>query len=310
MIRPFAIEPELVAKWGNLSDYRFFIRAFGWGQPRILAEYPQFKKWQSMVLKKALSNGTTGQDLTRVVELTNQFAKVRLIRSYSEYDGNRSWLENAENEVAAFPFHAILAVSNPRQNTRVIQEDRIGIGRNNQWHLPESARPQRNAAAMSACVTWMLSCARVIVFIDPLFRPEEQKWRAPLQAFLCGAVRRGPHPLPEKIELHVSADRKKAPSPEHFEAECRKYLAASLPAGMCVTVFRWKKRKTGKRLHDRHILTNLGGVTFGIGLDEGDPGEEVRVALMKQDDYEEVWRDYRGNPPAFDPDAKPFDIAN
>ena len=38
-------------------------------------------------------------------------------------------------------------------------------------------------------------------------------------------------------------------------------------------VRRLKQKQDGEKLHNRYILTDLGGVTFGTGLDEGKKGE-------------------------------------
>ena len=47
MIHEYALEPELVATWGNRHDYRYFLEKFGLGQPRIVSRYPE--RWTRLV---------------------------------------------------------------------------------------------------------------------------------------------------------------------------------------------------------------------------------------------------------------------
>lgn len=51
-------------------------------------------------------------------------------------------------------------------------------------------------------------------------------------------------------------------------------------------------------LHNRYILTDLGGVAFGIGLDDGKKGETDDITLMNRDLYELRWSQYGGDPPS------------
>ncbi len=47
MVYEYALEPELVATWGNRQDFRYFVEKFGLGQPRIVSRYP--KPWKRLV---------------------------------------------------------------------------------------------------------------------------------------------------------------------------------------------------------------------------------------------------------------------
>ncbi len=65
---------------------------------------------------------------------------------------------------------------------------------------------------------------------------------------------------------------------------------------MRVLVRRLSERPDGERLHNRYILTDLGGVSFGIGLDDGNEGETDDVALMGREQYDRRWSQYGGDP--------------
>ena len=63
-------------------------------------------------------------------------------------------------------------------------------------------------------------------------------------------------------------------------------------------VRRLRQKQGGERLHNRYVLSDLGGVSFGYGLDEGDEGETDDITLMDLEQYEARWSQYSGDPPA------------
>ena len=65
-------------------------------------------------------------------------------------------------------------------------------------------------------------------------------------------------------------------------------------------VRRWRNRPGGDKLHNRYILTDVGGVQFGAGLDEGDQGATDDVTIIDDDTYRRRMVDYAGTAPAFD----------
>ena len=78
---------------------------------------------------------------------------------------------------------------------------------------------------------------------------------------------------------------------------------------MRVLVRRLNEKLGGEKLHNRYILTDLGGVTFGIGLDDGNEGETDDLNLMDRVNYELRWSQYVGNPPAgFEQDGLPVEV--
>jgi len=96
MVFEFAIEPGLVATWGELSNYRYFYEKFGIGQPRMMAEYPKLQNWRRRVLQAATGKGD--MELQRVTAMVTMLSESMISRTTDCYDGNTEWLENAEQE--------------------------------------------------------------------------------------------------------------------------------------------------------------------------------------------------------------------
>ena len=76
-------------------------------------------------------------------------------------------------------------------------------------------------------------------------------------------------------------------------------------------VFIWKQREQGEKLHNRYILTEVCGVSFGIGLDKADDLETLEtddLSLMNPSQLAVRWKQYKGSPAAFDSVVEPFEL--
>ena len=59
-------------------------------------------------------------------------------------------------------------------------------------------------------------------------------------------------------------------------------------------------KEVRQRLHNRYILTDVGGLVFGAGLDEGAAGESDDVTLMDRAQYVLRWSEHATETMAFD----------
>jgi hypothetical protein len=100
---------------------------------------------------------------------------------------------------------------------------------------------------------------------------------------------------PDVIRVHCSEKSRLA----FFEQEAAK-MATRLPTGICVEFSRWRQRTGGEKLHNRYILTDLGGVSLGVGLDAGEAGETDDLLLLPRAQYENRWSQYVSNNGAFE----------
>lgn len=306
MIHEYAIEPGLVAMWGNLENYRYFAEKFGVGQQRIMSEYPKFKNWRRQVLMAA--TGKDGMELQRITALIKILSEIMIVRNMAIYDGTISWLENAEKEDERLPFHAILASSNPSENSRVLSEKTLGTSYNLKWNAKKQIIIPRKANEMAVVLSVMLRNCNTAIFVDPYFLlPGNQthKWEKTFGAFFkeLSKNRSISSQSQFRVEVHASAEVHKAPSSDFFKNQCIRCMSGYIPDGLSVCFKRWNQKPGGKKLHDRYILTDLGGVDFSIGLDEGFEGEDQKLTLMERGIYNDIWSRYASNHPAFDLDT-------
>ncbi len=303
MIYEYALEPELVATWGNRHDYRYFVEKFGLGQPRIVSRYP--KRWKRLVLE-ALGH-VDNVERARVVELVQRLSERMVRRRGYVWNPDRTWSENARAEHARVPFQAILARENLDGHPRVLIAADLNDG-TPLWAVPRAVAIARRAADMAAAVAAMLRIAEVVVFVDPYFGPDRLRHRRTLEAFLRTMTEGRAVDGPGRVEVHTSADEDRTGTRVFFEAECQRRLPGCIPTGARLRVVRLRERPGGEQLHNRYILTDIGGVLFGVGLDDGDEGDTDDVHILDQAQYEERWRQYASAAPAFDQPEPPVEV--
>jgi hypothetical protein len=303
MIHEYAIEPEAVVEWASdRLACRYIKDNFGIGQPRIMAEFPKLKNWRKQFKRAAASLDDLA--LERSVELFKLLKEKTVLRSGSEYDGNISWLENTEKENQRHLFKAILAKNNPNRNKNILPCDQIGEWSDNLWKEHTRMVINRETGAMRKALAPLLQKANEIVFVDPYFRASQSKFREPFITMLEESALCSVYPSKERIELHVSDDYHNSPSCDEFRRECDRWLPGNIPHGITVQIKRWKQRPGHDKLHNRYILTNLGGVAFGIGLDTGQKGEMDDLSLLGRDQWALRWQQYVNNDGEFEVESE------
>jgi hypothetical protein len=61
-----------------------------------------------------------------------------------------------------------------------------------------------------------------------------------------------------------------------------------------------ERQPDGEKLHNRYLLTNLGGVSVGIGLDEGPGTQFDDLNVLTREQYEKRWKQYCSDDPEFE----------
>jgi len=284
MIHVYALEPQLVASWAKREQFRFFHDKFGLGTPRAMLELPAFTKWKRAVVSEAERLGLSEEDTKRLEELFRLLGEHKSRRSDSVYDGLLTWLENAEREHARRPFAGILAAANPRAHSAVLIGAQFDV-QDSRWSCPVGVTTARKPEAIAQALVAMLVNCRRLHLVDPHFGPENARHRKVLEAILSILAQNSN--APEVIRLHCSGKAKAV----FFESEAAQ-MAARFPVRMTVEFIRWKQRDGGEKLHNRYVLTDLGGVMLGTGLDEGSAGETDDLNLLSHDQYALRWKQF------------------
>ncbi|MBK7994108.1 MAG: hypothetical protein IPK14_12005 [Blastocatellia bacterium] len=266
MLKEYALDPSVLSNWDR---FRYFISQFGVANGRLISQYPS--KWKRLVY--AATANFQAVERTKVeIALKNLVLMTRV----SEWTPTLSWLENVIEEHSKRPFHAIIATENSNNHACVL----IGSQVDNNDELmkaPRSKEIRRSATEMALCVKNLLLCSKEIIFIDPyFFRLSLNPHIRPLREFLSiiseDCKERGSS---IKLEYH-SEDNDKTIGNNTFKDECDKRLPYIIPKGLSLNIIRWDDGE----LHNRYILTDIGGVMFGTGLDDNEDGNSTDTDIV------------------------------
>lgn len=280
MLSEFALDPSLLNNW---NTFHYLVEHFGIPHGRMISEFP--KIWKRMV--RDACRECQPVERLRIVEALNRIDP-KLLPALRTYDTTRSWVENAELQHRAAPFHAIITGHNLANAAYVLSPDELNET-HPLWAVQREAPIARKAEDMAACVEKLLLISSEILFIDPNFNPQHFRFRKPLELFIEGALRGKPV---ARIEYHAKDDDHTMSS-EAFKAACERHLPRIIPIGVELSLYRWKQRVGGDALHARYVLTELGGLRFEYGLDEGDSGETLDISLLDTGLYKIRWDSFQ-----------------
>jgi hypothetical protein len=287
MLFEFAVEPEVMTSWHNV---RLLSNLFGIEHARLISKFPS--KWQREVYEACDRRPDLGDVEKKRIKEKVFLLGPKLVATGRPYTPTKLWLENAESEHIRRPFRAIIATTNPRSHTFILDVDSLDESVE-LWNVPREGKVPRQPRAMATCVSLLFQMSRSILFVDPHFTAESRFVR-PLIQFLrvaCDVAQRTGRPF-DRIEYHLEWKYDVG----IFATNCQASVLPQVPNGCEITFFRWKRRKPGEDLHPRYVLTDLGGIRFDCGLDDGEPGETTDASLLSHALYVERWEDFQQTP--------------
>jgi hypothetical protein len=109
MLFEYAIAPAAlfeVAK--KRRDYRSFMKEFQIGRPKIISEFPRFKQYKKLV-KHQFAQCISDNHESRLTELILFIQNSLKVQRCAEYNGLRSWEDNALDDHLRVPFDRLLS---------------------------------------------------------------------------------------------------------------------------------------------------------------------------------------------------------
>ncbi len=282
MIKEYAVEPSILDNW---SDCRYFIDSFSIEKGRIVSEYP--KHWKKMVFDSLIE--CKPKEKLKIIEKLDNLKYPTLWPRKHDWDDSLAWLDNSVVEHTNTPFHAILSNTDKHENEFIIcADDCSETSENTRWLSNVSVRIKRTATEMGKTSEWLLKHSRQIILIDRNFR-REAKWLNTLKEFLKIIAK---HENIALIQYHLSLIN--GETTEFFASEIEKRIKNDVPKN-CILEFVYRDRS---ELHNRNILTELGALHFGIGLDEYQIGDERpeydEITLLPDEIRSQLWSDHFG----------------
>ena len=290
MYNEYAIEPKVLTTW---SDFRVLDALIDWSKGRLISCYP--KKWKRMIYD---SLKCTPVERLRIVEKLKDIDICMVRRIDSDYDPSLSWLENALQENNRSAFEKIIAEKNLDDNPCII----LGVDVDESTLPVSSGIVKREPDEFALSLKMLLQCSENIILIDPHFRAEEPRFSNVLRKFFEVSEESSYKRKNVQFELHTKIDLGEKLE-QHAETRInnmRHYLKDIIPEGAALTVFIWKEKNGGERFHNRYVLSDLGGVTFGTGLDAAYGDETDDITRLNKEQYMHRYNQFKGMEPVFD----------
>ncbi len=230
MIKEFAIEPRVMATWAHFQS---LWEDFGVGRGRLISKYPV--QWAQRVAELA-------KQLSPPVRATAIASKIyaeqhKFILRFRTYDGERNWLENALAHMAANPFDAIIAATNPAGHPAVLVAGEFDKGVA-PFYAECQAKVERTAVALAQCALILLRDCEEIRLVDPDFDPAEPRF---VETFRAVLALRDPAASPLKA-LEIHTERKPAFIRGNREHHLRRAFELEVPAGTTLRVCFWEQK--------------------------------------------------------------------
>ena len=285
MIYEFALEPNILHEAASTPrDSRSFIDYFSLGAPAVISNFPSFK-WLRRYVLQGQSTDAGDLERARLDEIVSFIGEQVRVKRPSNYDGCKSWRENTAQENQRVAFDHILT-SEVDAELDSLTLSKIFEG---ELNYPSQLLVRRTAAEMASAVSSMLRISSRLVFIDPYFDDRSRKWN-PFLAFLDAAMNKR---VSDNLDILVvyGADKDRSAAPDFLANKLAK-SGIKLPDCCSVSFRSIREIPDGEKLHNRYVLSDVGGMSFGIGLDEEDESHQDDVFLLDDQKYRLRWSQY------------------
>ena len=248
------------------------------------------KKWDKHVWRAVCEGPTKDLERKRCEEWLKmlKWSNRVLIEHPLPWPSRNTWIENALDRHRERPFYAILVEEGAEANPKMVAWEEV-YSEHPLLRVETGITIERDPEVMAECVASLLRVAREVVFVDRHFVPTNEKWTAPLGAFLGRVAQRLDLKSVRRLELHTAVHRD---DPSAYRANCERELKRVVPPGLTLSVvlYGWSE------LHDRFVLTERGGFNFGHGLDASPTGQ-VHVNILSESQWREEWEKHQGRSP-------------
>jgi hypothetical protein len=280
MIYEYAISPD---QFKDPEQVRYWKHTLGPDKGRLLSDIPKGKWCREAYLEINRSRHQPVLRKSLKVHTRRIFESAKYFRNECEPEGF-NWLDTALKEHSRKPFKAIIVGSKSTIHNYVL-ENNINLEDHELWRQEGSYKIERSAEKMTVLILPMLVCAKEIHLVDRNFRPQEARFRNFLLQLTQKIGNYSYNSSVPKIFYHLGD---KNISLNELNRQCSRHIIGNLPSTVTVSFC----LRAWNDLHDRYVLTDIGGVKFGVGLDEclGEGVTEVQVDRLSIEEYVAEWK--------------------
>lgn len=280
MFYEYALDPEILS---DVARCRTFFGSFNNRSSRLIADVP--KNWQQDAFQ--VINKLPHETCKPVLKKTLKENLKKLLRENLNKNrgvtgtaSGETWEDVVVQEDNKFHFAAAFSVAARTSPVKIYAFDDLLFSGPICWNSKDQQYVERKAKAIVDAMAPLLLVSKSIRLVDPHFSFILPTWGRyePILKELVGRLGlfnfgRGI----STISIHTSD---KTGSMSH---QLQEGVKRWLPGGVTIKVYHWPQGD----MHDRFLLTDVGGLYFGHGLDEFSPGrsEKVLVSVLDNDTY-------------------------
>lgn len=312
MIHDFALEPALVAEWTDRKVAYPILCQMGRGHHRVPCIFPS-AAWTKLVI--AAAEAEHGQDVVKWqstkkhLEVLLQHLKATGTRRNGRIHGQETWLAAAKREHEEFPFGGILVRSCTNAESHIVLADRLYEQENTTWNCAP-VPVLRTSEDLAAALAPLLRSAAQVRFVDPYFDATVPDFREPMIEYLEAAQRRRTigdlrvefHFAVKRTDVWEECKRSSADFPVQERklalarlSACEKELAPRLDRRVKASAYAWCQDSKGAKMHNRYVLTEVGGVAVQCGLDRSSSSTTNQtddLTILSEAQYNERWSEF------------------
>lgn len=280
MLVEHLVEPEFLTEVvSSKRNYEDFLREFSRQSPRVVGKLQKFNKFRRKTLL-AQGEEANEDEQGMLIELLNFIEETCLVDRNSGINGGISFFENCVHAHQQFPSHVFCL--NERAEQAVDGIDFIYSADLNDGirSLPNQKLVQKSLAEMMQATTDFLRLSSRITFVDPYFSHRPAMLN-PMVKFieLCGAN----SPVESKEITILLKDRADVPSIQFLMNEITTHIDFNSTGIASLTVNSLREKDNGEALHNRYIISELGALFWGIGLDERHSEVNDDVVMLNEE---------------------------
>lgn len=310
MIHDFAIEPELAASWHERRVAYPFLCQMGLGHPRVPCVFPS-AAWKQLVMNAFQANHLdpasphAHRARQNIQILLRHLEEISTRRNGKLADGE-TWLNAATREHKKFPFGGIVVCTSAASTPHIVAADRLAEQDHPAW-TPPAPPVVRQPKELAKALGPVLRSAAQLRFVDPYFDADDSTFFEPMKEYLLAAqARRSIGDL--RLQIHFSVTYENIQQASRVQnraltegdvaksrlAACYSRIQPILRPGVTVQAFAWGEHPRGPKLHNRYVLTEVGGIAVQTGLDRSqrETGQTDDLTILSKEQYVARWSEY------------------
>lgn len=290
MIYEYALAPELLEEISKSSEaFESFLEQYGIGTPRFISSFPRSSKKDYIEYLKGFPFDVSGLAETRITEAIKHIKSSCIERNVevtiNELMIKDDWKKFVCHVNQSKPFQGILTPCAINSQNNIIYEERR---RSELWKVPEQIRISRTEADFLEHLKFFIrNSSEKIIIIDP-YSYKEKGVKFIIKLLNLLSTKNINRKLPKIRIIYRFQDAEDYYKPSNILHKIISGLNVDLKK-INIELFQISPKENSDAFHNRYVLSELGGIHLGHGIDlSNKPNQKDHLSIIKDDIYMEM----------------------